>query len=252
MEKIARKRSPRAPSIALDEALDRVLKLYAAEGKHTAPIDVVARHLGYSAASNGTAATMLASLRYFGLLVRPKEGMLQVSNDVETYKFAPTDSTRAELLRKWVSVPPVFSELLSKYSASLPSPATLKFDLIQMGFSATAADDCLTSFLRSVEFANYFSAPRNDEDVGDQASTPDAEKLSVLQPPRVTKHAMDKFDSSPNTAVAVGGDTDVDRIPIRLSGGRRAWLIVPTPFYDSDKSRIKQQIDLLLTDDDAA
>jgi len=251
MEKIARKRSPRAPSIALDEALDRVLKLYAAEGKHPAPIDVVARHLGYSAASNGTAATMLASLRYFGLLARPKEGMLQVSNDVETYKFAPTDSTRSELLRKWVSTPTVFSELLSKYSASLPSQATLKFDLIQLGFSATAADDCLASFLRSVEFANYFYAPHNDEDVGPSALTLDAEKLSVLQPPHVIKHAMDKSDSSPTTVVAVGVDADVDRIPIRLSGGRRAWLIVPTPFYGSDKNRIKQQIDLLLIDDDA-
>ena len=41
-----------------------------------APIDVVARHLGYSAASNGTAATMLASLRYFGLLGLAMAGVI--------------------------------------------------------------------------------------------------------------------------------------------------------------------------------
>jgi len=37
---------------------------------------------------------------------------------------------------------------------------------------------------------------------------------------------------------------------VRLAGGRRAWIEIPTPFYLSDKRRIKAQIDLLLTDDE--
>jgi hypothetical protein len=40
-----------------------------------------------------------------------------------------------------------------------------------------------------------------------------------------------------------------DRIPIRLPGGRRAWLEIPPVFYEADKARIKAQIDLLLTED---
>lgn len=39
-----------------------------------------------------------------------------------------------------------------------------------------------------------------------------------------------------------------DKNPVRLTGGRKAWLIVPTPFYEADKSRLKAQIDLLLTE----
>jgi hypothetical protein len=42
---------------------------------------------------------------------------------------------------------------------------------------------------------------------------------------------------------------DTDKIPVRLSEGRKAWLVIPTPFYEADKLRLKAQIDLLLTED---
>ena len=45
-------------------------------------------------------------------------------------------------------------------------------------------------------------------------------------------------------------DGELDRIPVRLPGGRRAWLSIPTPFYAADKERLKAQIDLLLTEED--
>lgn len=41
-----------------------------------------------------------------------------------------------------------------------------------------------------------------------------------------------------------------DRIPVRLTAGRKAWLEIPTPFYAADKARLKAQIDLLLAEDD--
>lgn len=41
-----------------------------------------------------------------------------------------------------------------------------------------------------------------------------------------------------------------DRIPVRLSAGRKAWLEIPTPFYAADKARLKAQIDLLLAEDE--
>ena len=43
---------------------------------------------------------------------------------------------------------------------------------------------------------------------------------------------------------------DLDRIPVRLPGGRRAWLFIPSPFFSGDKARLKAQIDLLLTADE--
>jgi hypothetical protein len=41
-----------------------------------------------------------------------------------------------------------------------------------------------------------------------------------------------------------------DRIPIRLPGGRHAFIEIPMPFFAADKDRIKKQIDLLLTQED--
>jgi hypothetical protein len=45
-------------------------------------------------------------------------------------------------------------------------------------------------------------------------------------------------------------DAGTDSIPVRLSGGRKAWLAIPTPFYADDKLRLKAQIDLLLAQDE--
>ncbi|MDQ2821218.1 MAG: hypothetical protein M3Y65_12625 [Pseudomonadota bacterium] len=78
-----RKKSPRAPSMALNEALDRALKLYELERLHSSPVDVVATGIGYKSANSGSALSALASLRYFGLLERPKDGFLAVAKAVE-------------------------------------------------------------------------------------------------------------------------------------------------------------------------
>lgn len=41
-----------------------------------------------------------------------------------------------------------------------------------------------------------------------------------------------------------------DRIPVRLTAGRKAWLEIPSPLYAADKARLKAQIDLLLAEDE--
>ena len=40
---------------------------------------------------------------------------------------------------------------------------------------------------------------------------------------------------------------DSDCLPVRLTGGRRAWLVIPQQFFEADKARLRAQIDLLLT-----
>jgi hypothetical protein len=49
---------------------------------------------------------------------------------------------------------------------------------------------------------------------------------------------------------ATYSDLGADKIPVRLSKGRRAWIEIPSPFYEADKIRLKKQIDLLLSDDE--
>ena len=235
-----RKKSPRAPSIALDEALERVLKAYDKERLHAAPAEVVAQNLGYKSANNGTALSALASLRYFGLLKRPSEGFLAVTSEVEAYKFAPDDRQRRGALLNFLRSPPLYAELLEKYQSGLPSDPNLKFELMQRGFIPQAANVALLAFKRSVEFAGYFG--------GERVSAPfNEDNESFEEMPTLPSVGNDQRTISQSVIQTEIVDEQVDRIPVRLPGGRRAWLLIPTPFFVADKVRLKAQIDLLLT-----
>lgn len=232
-----RKKSPRAPSLALSEAIEGALKIYEKERRHAVPVEVVAQHLGYKNANNGAAMKAMASIRYFGLLERPQDGRLAVAKDVEDYRFAPSDQLRGELLRRWLKTPPIFAELLEKFSDGLPSDGNLRFELIQRGFFPDAAESLLPVLKNSVEFARYYEQPRAPTSAAETLTEEKANPLSDAQSdlkPRSSEMAIE----------------DADRIPVRLAGGRRAWLEIPTPFYEADKLRLKKQIDLLLTEED--
>jgi hypothetical protein len=246
MPDIPRQRSPRAPSIDLGEAVEKVRAVYAKQRLHVAPTDVVAQHLGYKNANNGAAVQVMASLRYYGLIERPQEGMLAVTKDVEEFQYVPSDQARQDILRRWLTAPPVFSQLLEKYDAGLPADQNLKFDLIQLGFSPNSADALIPVLRRSVDYAAYFDrkpAIEPDSQPGDAAPPQDV-ALSAAQP------VLTQSPTRPIEPATVGSDSALDQIPVRLPGGRRAWLAIPSPFFAADKIRLKAQIDLLLTDDE--
>lgn len=241
---MATKKNPRAPSIPLDEAIAKAVKVYEKERRHAAPTDVVAQNIGYKNANNGAALSTLASLRYFGLLERPKDGHLAATKDLETYLYAPRDEIKTELLHKWMKMPPVFAEILEKYADGLPSDATLRFDMINQGFSPSGAEAVISVFKRSAEFSGIYSGTEHGQSPHSQAQ--DAIPSSSLE--RVESF-QNKAAEEKSIPVPPLDESGTDRIPIRLPEGRRAWLIIPNPFYESDKERLKAQIDLLLTDD---
>lgn len=240
-----RKKSPRAPSMALDEALDRALKAYEKDRLHPGPTEVVAQNLGYKGANNGSALSAIASLRYFGLLERPSEGSLAISKDVETYRFAPDPEHKQAVLKSFLMRPTLYADLLEKFQSGLPSDANLRYDLIQRGFSPQAADLALTSFKRSVEFVGYFSAPHATSLA---VGKPDFEIEAAAAPTMNSTEPAQRQVAHPKLPSEI--DDATDSIPVRLPGGRRAWLLIPTPFFEGDKVRLKAQIDLLLTQDE--
>ena len=257
--------------MALDEAIDRVQKAYGKERLHSAPTDVVAQNLGYKGANNGAAMSALASLRYYGLLERPQEGYLAVTKDFEHFKFAPDEPHRKELLVSFLRKPQLFADLLEKYENGLPSDANLRFELIQRGFSPPAAEGALVNFRRSVEYVGasaaeveglaHLDSPKKSQEVAEVAPLPTVELKAkgrprlynaLLASPEITGVSNERRQGQTNELQLSGESSEehADRIPIRLPGGRRAWLVIPTPFFEADKSRLKAQIDLLLTEDD--
>jgi hypothetical protein len=242
MENKPRKLSPRAPTVTLEVALQRVFRAYDLERLHAAPADAIAQAMGYANANSGSATTAIASLRYFGLLERPKDGFLAVSKAVETYKYAPDEGMKAPILLEFLKTPPLYQELLTKYPDGLPSSATLKYELIQKGFLPQAVDAVLAAFLQSVAFARYFE-PLDVQPEQSPASAAQQERTEVADVNRQAERNP-KLETPFNPDIAEG----VDQIPIRLSGGRKAWIMIPMPFYESDKARLKAQIDVLFVD----
>jgi hypothetical protein len=244
MNNAPRKKSPRAPSMPLSEAIDGAVKIYSKDRRHAIPVELAAQHLGYKNANNGAAVKALASIRYFGLLGRPQEGQLAVEKELEDYHFSPDSRQKTELLRKWLLTPPVFAEVLVKFTDGLPSDAALKFELIQRGFLPDAAEAVVAVLKSSVEFAHYYDAP-----IPTKGEQPQSDLADVGE---VAQSAIVSGGDRPllSDVSAAASLSSVDRIPVRLSQGRRAYLEIPSPFFDADKQRLKSQIDLLITDDD--
>lgn len=244
MTESPRKRSPNAPSMALDEALERAIRVYEKEQRHPAPTDVVAQNMGYKNANSGASLKTIAALTSYGLLERVGPGKLAVSADVQSYHYAPDPAMKEKLLIGWLESPAVFEKLLSKYKSSLPSDSTIRYDLIQEGFKPGTAESVLNSFKRSVEFAGYFNA-QPGSGVSDDESLDDRENNVVES---IANNNFDRQHGVQSAKVEL--NSDLDRIPVRLDSKRRAWLEIPAPFYEQDKARLKAQIDLLITDDE--
>lgn len=234
-----RKKSPRAPSVPLPDAIERAFRVYDKERRHAVPVDIVAQDIGYKSANNGAALSTLASLRYFGLLDRLPGGKLSVTKEVEDYRFTPANDLKQQIQLKWLRSPPIFADLLDKFQDGLPSDAVLRFELIQRGFTPSAAESALDTFKRSVEFVNPF---QQREDLRNSESRDAGSNRLDQDQPEQSREVGQQGLAEPKPLV--------DRIPIRLSGGRRAFLEIPDPFFSADKDRIKAQVDLLLAQDE--
>ena len=116
----------------------------------------------------------------------------------------------------------------------------------------------MTIFRKSVEFSGLFSnakvGPGKEEELVSSEALRDqlADPLGTTSQPQLLDQSMAAVVRGPAAASSpipvISGDGD--QIPVRLHGGRRAWLVIPAPFYETDKVRLKAQIDLILTQDE--
>jgi hypothetical protein len=228
--------------MALEEALSRAIKMYQAERRHVARVEVAMGHIGYSSKS-GAALQAMASLGYWGLIERPKDGYVVVSKDVEDYQFTPDANHKRALLRKFMLNPSLFAAMLDQYGSHLPSDQTITFELIQRGFAPSAAGACLSVFKKSLEFSDYFAGDENDAHLH-------GSQQEEVPPSSGMAQQAESGDKDVVPAVASPAIAPGHRLPVKLSGGRTAWIEFPDPFYSADRVRLKGYIDLHLADDE--
>lgn len=149
---MARPRSPRYPSVSLEEAIERVRKVFQKEQTNPAPREVIATALGYSGIS-GASATIIGALRQYGLLVGRGDD-LRVSEDALDIIHAPPGSGEyLEALNRVAFAPPLFSEVREQFGELGPSDANLRYFLAKRGLSSRAIDVAVRAFRSTVEFA---------------------------------------------------------------------------------------------------
>jgi len=249
-----KKRSPRSPSISLVAALAKAEQIYVAEGGiHPIPNDVAAKHMGYRNAKSGSAATTIANLKYYGLLEKAQEGFVTLPQEYVEYKFAPNDTIKAEIIKKWLYTPVIFADLLERGINSLPSDDTLKFTLVQKSFSPKAADTVIKSIRASVDLVKpYDTTPKNehiepdiDLDSEDMDLAEETTPLELATAP--TEQNVTKIQ--PQTQPQADPDNYI-RLPVTLKDNRMAYIEFPKPFLLADKDRLVKYIELQLADDE--
>lgn len=197
-------KNPKSPKYSLSWAVEKAIHLLEEEGTHPVPPDIMAAHLGYSNARNGQAATVLANLRMYGLLVKAPNQKEMVSGDVKKYKYTPYGNEKHSITEHWLKKPRLFSLILSKHSSNLPSDAALKYELIQeYGFTADAASKLIKTLKDSISFVNSLapddSVIDESEDDGNNDIESELQSLNVEEAPVSTTFQQ---DISPRTTSA--------------------------------------------------
>jgi len=247
-------RSPNYPLKSIEWALEKALELLDKEGLHSVPADIVAQNLGYKDANNGNARRALAILKAFGMLDKAPNGKLAVSQEVRRYKLLPEESEKIVLLKQWLNKPLLYKKLLDKYDTPLPSNRVLLFELVdEHGFNESAAEKAIKVFLQSVEFVNNAGLSANEcednapieDDFEDVDVDADLDVIEINQ-----EKEPQNSESPKNLTQAQAPQKDRVRYPVRLTGGRMAWIDVPEPFYEADKIKLVAQIEIIGTDDE--
>ena len=145
-----RKRSPRYPSHALDEALAYVSRIY--EGVHRSAIDsdTAYKLMGF-AGKSGASATALGSVRQFGLI----EGLgdnTRVSDLALSILEPESDSEKVVSMEKAAFEPAVFQSVRERFGGKVPpADEPIRAYLIrELGFSKSGVDDCIAALRKTI------------------------------------------------------------------------------------------------------
>lgn len=171
-EKKARQRSPNYPTVGLPEALDRVRKLFDADGRAGVPTEVAARHIGYATA-HGQAYSVLSALKKFGLLDEEKGRVSLSQRAIELLNLPSTDPRRSQALKDAALSPPIYRELVQQHARTgLPGNDALEAELVTYKhFNPKVVAGFVRDFRATLEFAGLsdFSVLASEAEAEDGA-----------------------------------------------------------------------------------
>jgi hypothetical protein len=154
-DKAKKQRSPNYPAVSLKEAVERVGKIYKADGKVGSPAEAAAKHMGYSGL-HGKALTVLSALAKYGLTQNKAGRVVPTSTAISILEYSPDREQNIKARRDAALSPAMYRELVNEFKAHgrLPTDDSLRPDLItKKGFTRKAVGGFLHDFRESLEYA---------------------------------------------------------------------------------------------------
>lgn len=141
-EHSAHHRSPSYPVFSLGAAIEKTKAVYAKDKRAATSADVIASHLGYSAAK-GPGGRAVSALKQYGLM-EESAGKHRISDLGYTLIHFDRDSAewRAAIVEA-AKRPTLFRELFEEHPTGLPSDAALRSDLLKRDFNPASISEVI-------------------------------------------------------------------------------------------------------------
>lgn len=191
-----RQRSPRAPAISLEQAVEKLLIFYKHDRGQSASAASLAEHWGLSPSSS-TLVQNVASLKQYGLVAQLDgldKALKPTPRGLQIAMLDENDPLRTAAIKEAALNPPVFRDLWKAWGSRTPSDRTAAHYLVStMGFNAPTAAEVIRNYKATISFANIES----DDKIG----VSDSDKKPVhVSPPIVgdlvqwVKNGLPQFD----------------------------------------------------------
>jgi hypothetical protein len=138
----AHHRSPSYPVFDLGRAIEKTKAIYDQDRRAATSADVIASHLGYSAAK-GPGGRAVSALKQYGL-IEEVSGKYRISDLGYTLVHFDRDSEEWQrAIDDAAKRPALFRELFEEHQNGLPSDAALRNELLKRGFNPAAVPEVI-------------------------------------------------------------------------------------------------------------
>lgn len=178
-------RSPNYPAVGLEDAVQRLKRIYETQRRYPATREILVKLMGYGTL-NGASSTVVSALSKYGLLEGQGEKLRvsEMGQDIVLHRKGDQEYTEA--IRTAAFMPAFFRELRDQYPDGLPSEHSLRATLIKRGFNPKAIDGAVRAYRDTIEFVNAEADGFVAEVQEDSSSDVTAQSRSVVQPPQST------------------------------------------------------------------
>jgi hypothetical protein len=164
-EKPPKQRSPNYPAISLDEAVDKLPKLFADMKRHPVGVETAVGFMGLKYTSS-TGKLALGAMRSFGLFEDAGKSMVKLSSralDIVT-DYARSSLGWRKAVQDAALEPAIHKKLWERYGEELPADDELRRVLIrELKFYDNAVSPFIAEYKRTIEFSGLANgAPREN------------------------------------------------------------------------------------------